>query len=119
LGSDVFKAQLKEIGVVRFFTDKVLPVESRIFNESGGESIGSELRAAWGFVVHWIMDAASPVPRELRGGRERFVDPTCIDAAALVSIAFIFISKADVLAANSPPDCCMAAKPTLLSDPWI
>jgi hypothetical protein len=44
LGSDVFKAQLKEMGVVRFFTDKVLPVESRIFRESGGESIGSELK---------------------------------------------------------------------------
>ena len=46
MGSDVFRAQLNEIGVVRFFTDKVLPAESRIFRESGGESIGSELRLA-------------------------------------------------------------------------
>jgi hypothetical protein len=107
------------MGVVRFFTDKVLPVESRMFNESGGESITSELRAAWGFIVHWIIEAANPVPRELRGGRERLVDPTCMDAGAVVSMAFIFISKADVLALNSPPDCCMAAKPTLLRDPWI
>jgi hypothetical protein len=32
------------MGVVRFFTDMALPVESRIFRESGGESIASELR---------------------------------------------------------------------------
>ena len=65
------------------------------------------------------MDAARPVPREPSGGSERLVEPTCIDASALVSIAFIFISNAAVLAENSPPDCCMAAKPTLLRDPWI
>jgi len=117
LGSDKFKAQLKEIGVVRFATFNVLPLESKIFSESGGESIDSELRAAWGFVVHWIIEAASPVPRELSGGKERFVDPTCMDAVALVSMAFIFIAKAGVLAENSPPDCCIAAKPTLLRDP--
>jgi hypothetical protein len=40
------------MGVVRFFTDKAPPVESKIFNVSGGESIGSELRAECGFVVH-------------------------------------------------------------------
>ena len=108
---------MNEIGVVRFFTDKVLPVESRIFSESGGESIGSELRLEYGFDVHWIIDAARPVPRDPSGGRERLVEPTCRDAAAAVSIVFIFITNADVLAANSPPDCCMAANPTLFREP--
>ena len=40
------------MGVVRFATDIAVPVESKIFSESGGESMGSELRDAYGFVVH-------------------------------------------------------------------
>jgi hypothetical protein len=112
LGSDALIVQLNEIGVLRFFTDNAEPVESKISRVIGGESMGESLLAEWGLVVHWIMDAERPEPRDPRGGRERLVEPNCKAACPEVFIAFIFMEKAELLAENSPPDCCIAANPT-------
>jgi hypothetical protein len=112
LGSDAFRVQLNEIGVLRFFTDKAEPVESKISRVIGGESMGESLLAEWGLDVHWIMEAARPVPRDPRGGRDKLVEPNCKAAVPESFMAFIFMEKAVLLTENSPPDCCIAANPT-------
>jgi hypothetical protein len=79
--------------------------------------VAAELWLAYGFDVHWIIDAASPLPRLLRGGRDIFVPPILSVAGAAASRAFILRLKASVETPNSPPDCFMAANPTLFRAP--
>ena len=73
----------------------------------------------YGLDVHWMADAARPVPRLARGGMATLVVPSCMAAGAVESSAFILRLNAEVLIANSPPDFPNAAIPSVLRDPWI
>ena len=63
------------------------------------------------------MEAARPVPSDERGGKDMFVPPILSVAGAAASNAFILRLNVSVEMPNSPPDCFMAARPTLFRAP--
>ena len=67
------------------------------------------------------MEAAKPLPRLLKGGRDIFVPPILRVAEVAASRAFILRLKVSVEMPNSPPDFCMAARPRVFRAPtsWV